>query len=455
MTMSTGIILPASIILNMMLCALVTHAQEAKKIISPTKDVRYNQTGDPNAIKSGTYVTEDLRKAIDGLQSDEGAAKAGGSKLKLEAGIYRSKASSKGFTIDQNNSFIEGDGMGTTTIHFEAQNSSNEIGFKYAMPANVPDRLIRGGGLQNITLKTDNANIVSYGLQIDYAEYMQFKNLSIENFAISALFGCFWESNFENLVFRASGAAQKQIAGVPQWGVLDFDSHSTIGNRDACNNTNFSKITFSSCFGTHIRCVANANTNVNINMYGLYDESYPGEGGDVDELPIYYFKGTKNFNVIGGFLTINPTATNRNAYAVRIASDSRNGQVSFTNFEFLQNHGGGGFAPNAIRRLSAFIYLEKNQSIALTNVTVNDASGSVGKGLSSPHLIDGESGSTVFFQNVNFHIKKGVWNIDNIISPLVNKQGTIAIVFYDNNGPTGEMEYYTFQLGKNLSGNAK
>ena len=245
---------------------------------------------------------------------------------------------------------------------------------------------------------------------------------------------------------------KKIVAGVPLQGVLDFDSHSKEGFRDACNNTNFTKLTFSGCFGTHIRNVAFSNTNVNINIYGLYDETYPGEGTNADNLPIYFFKGARNFNVVGGFLTVNPTPTNRNAYCVHIVEDIRNGQVSFTNFEFLQNHSSNNYFTNAKRRLSGFIYLEKNQTIVLSNTTLNDASGSVGQGLPNRNLIKGEYGSKIIMQNVTFHVKKGIWNIDNIFSKKITKQGNITIIYYNDYGVTGEIENFNFQIGDTING---
>lgn len=322
------------------------------------------------------------------------------------------------------------------------------------MAMNGSDPLLRGGGVSNLTLKTDNKQISSFGIQLEHVEYMHFENLVLENFFKSALMGCFWESNFENLTFRASGADIKSDNGVPDYGVLDFDSHSTSTKRDAPNNTNFTKLTFSSCFGTHIRAAAYANSIVNINIFGLYDETYPFDGGAVDNLPIYFFKGVKNFNITGGFLTVNTTNVNRNAYCVQIANDKRNGTISFNNFEFLLNYKVDLFTQNKTRRLKSFIYLENNQQITLNNVSLNDASGSVGLNFPSRYLIDGESGSLINLTNVTFHVKKGIWNAGNIVSPKVSKKGNITLIYYNDEGPTGEKEYITYNLGKAMDGNA-
>lgn len=413
------------------------------QVLTPSPDASYNITGDPFKLKSGTMVTNKLRAAFTGPKTSLSAFNEG-VQYQFKQGIFPTETGTNGFNINTHNSFIKGEGPGVTTIHFISKQTSGETGFSFSKEAGLTDRLIRGGGITNLTLRSNNNNIIDFGLQLDYNEYMLLENVNFENFFKSALMGCFWESNFENIVIRNSGAGQKMVDGVPDHGLLDFDSHSKLGNRDACNNSNFSKLTFSSCLGTHIRAVAAANTIVNINIFGLYDETYPHDAGDLDDFPIYYLRGVKNFNITGGFLTVNSTTVNRNSIGLRIASDLRNGMVNLTNFEFLQNHGTETFKENIYRRLKTFIYLERNQAISLTNVTINDASGSVGLGLPSKYLIDGEAGSVVYLNNVHFMVKKGVWGQDNIINPLIKKQGSITIIYYSNDGPTGEKEFIKY-----------
>lgn len=429
-----------------LLIQTIGSGQIIPKQILPTGDVKYGSKNDPNVIAQGSYSHTKFKQLLKQNGQTQNAAKLGGGTLQIQPGLYRLKSVDSGLHIQDNNFFLRGSGIGLSSLHFEASNNIEEFALRYKAPAGNKDQLIRGGGIENLTIKTDNKYILNYGIQLDYIEYFQLNNVAIENFGKSALMGCFWESNVNNLILRSSGALQtiNPENSYPENGVLDFDSHSISKYRDACNNTNFSKLTFSSCFGTHIRCDAFANTNVNINIFGLYDETYPGDGGQVDNYPIYFFKGVKNFNVVGGFLTVNPTNIHRSGYAVYVANDSRNGHISFTNFEFLMNHSSSKFLTNSFQRLKSFIYIEQNQSIHLMNVTISDPSGSVGISEKAKHLIDGKSGSQLFLNNVTFLVKKGVWNAGNIISSNIKCIGNIILRYYDDNGPTNEVSFYQF-----------
>ena len=162
---------------------------------------------------SGKYDTEFMKESFKNLSRNYSKAKVGGINLLLEARTYRTKTSQKGFLIEGHNNFVSGQGIGTTTLHFESSKDTGEIGINYSLPSTNNDHLLRGGGIRNMTLKTDNAHIINFGLKLNFVEYMSFSNLALENFFVSGLLGCFWESNFENLIFRYCGAGQKDSSG--------------------------------------------------------------------------------------------------------------------------------------------------------------------------------------------------------------------------------------------------
>jgi hypothetical protein len=409
----------------------------------------YNTSGDLNALASGTY-NDNALNTVFSRQADGGVSKQGGVELTLPVGAYRTHAKIGGFNISSHNNILRGQGVGNTILHFERSSDLNESAITFGKSSGDADtRLIRGGGVEDVSIKTNNGNIVNDALTIDYTEYQTYQNLNIEGFYRSALKMGIWESRFNNITIRATGAGQTATNGAPDYGVIDFDSHSASNPyRDACNNTTFDKLTLSGLYGTHIRASAIANTIVNININGLYDETYPGNGGYVDTLPIYYFNAVRNFNINGGFLTVNETGVNRDRYAVVISNDSRNSWVNFTNFTFNQNisstDGNNRYATNATRALKGFVYLGgANAKMSCNNVIFFDPSGSVGVGATgSKYLIDGEDSSEVKFHNVVFEVKRGTWDSTNIINPAIKVTGDYTIRYYTNSWPyPGEYHY--------------
>jgi hypothetical protein len=410
----------------------------------------YNTSGDLNALASGTY-NDNALNTVFSRQADGGVSKQGGVELTLPVGAYRTHARLGGFNISSHNNILRGQGVGNTILHFERSSDLNESAITFGKSSGDADtRLLRGGGLSGLTLKSDNGHIINDGLVIDYAEYQTYENLNIEGFYRSAIKMGLWESRFNNITIRATGAGQTATNGVPDYGVIDFDSHSSSNPyRDACNNTTFDKITLSGLYGTHIRASTIANTIVNIKINGLYDETYHGDGGGVDTLPIYYFNAVRKFDINGGFLTVNETGVNRDRYAVVISNDTRNEKVTFTNFSFNQNISTPTpiYAQNATRDLKSFFYLSgANARLVLNNCTIFDPSGSVGKGLTTRYLIDGTDSSQVQLNDVVFEVKDGVWNLSNLINPKINAKGKITIRYYNDNRPTGVEETYNLPL---------
>lgn len=400
-------------------------------------DSVYSNTG--GNITSGTYNETALTNCLL-LQEDGGESKQGGSLFNIPVGIFRLHSQINGFNIATNNTFINGSGSGSSIFHFERSSSTDEIAIVFGRnEGDASGRLLRGGGIKDISLVTNNANIINNGVQLDYVEYVSFENIVLDGFYKKALYGGFWESYFKNIVIRGSGAGITSTSGIPDYGVLDFDSHTTLDFRDACNNTTFDKLTFSSCFGTHIRAVAAENTIVNININGLYDETYNIDAGSVDELPIYYFDAISNFNISGGFLTVNSTGVVRNGCCVKISNDVRNGWVNFSEFVLSHNHISNNW-DSVVQRVSSFIVLDgQNSMLSLENCTIDDPSNSV----TGNYLIDG-AGGYIKATNLTINVKEGSRTINNIFNPAISLTGDITLVYFDNTGKTGDIETFHF-----------
>jgi hypothetical protein len=243
-------------------------------------DAIYNTSGDLNALSSGADNASKL-DALLAQQRDGGKFK--GVELFVPAGAYKLPARMGGFRISSNNNTLVGQGQGATIFHFPRTSSLDENAITIGKTSGDADtRLLTRAGLKNATFKTNNTNIINDGLVIDYGEYQTYENLNFEGFYRSAIRMGLWESKFSNITISSSGAGGTATNGVPDYGVIDFDSHSLLPYRDACNNTTFDKLTLSSNYGTHIRASAYANSIVNIKINGLYDETYHGDAGGVD-----------------------------------------------------------------------------------------------------------------------------------------------------------------------------
>jgi len=431
-------------------------ASGATTVYAGVGDAVYATSGDPALLVSGTYNDTALTTVL-GAFTDAPFSRTGGGTLTIKKGNYRYKSKTAGYAVATHNTFLRGEGFGNTIFHFERNADINEKAITFGkLTGDLETRLLKGGGAENLTLFTNNANVLNTALVIDYAEFMTFKSLRIERYYKSAILAGIWESNFYDTTIVACGAglADGLVGRIAEQGVLDLDSHTALSYRDACNNTSFFGLNFSSCYGTLIRIVAYANTTVNINFFGLNGESNTQDAGAVNELSVYYFDKMSNINVVGGFYTINNCGVTRNAYMLEIGNSPLNGSVSFSNFSFTQNSTGvgGGYNRNSHQRLNAFIYLTgRNSQLHLDNCTINDPSGSVGF-TSGSYLIEGGVNTRLTFTNLVFHVKAGDRTAANLFNPNIQLEGDIRIIYYDNAGKTGVEETFVFGKGLAING---
>lgn len=400
----------------------------------------YYNSGDMNALKSGNDDTQPLADFFKNRQKTPVyGSHMGGSSLYLPSSIYLSTGS---YTIDDHYTKIFGDGPGATIIHAVAAKNENAPVFFYGRKpvGNAWDSLLTGGGITNMQINSENARIRNFGIILDFTEYMNFENLSFRNIGKSAVKGNFWESYFNNIKIESSGQNQKSTeAGAPETGIIDFAYPTANPHRDASNNSYFNKITFSSCTGTLIKLAATANTTVNINFNGLYAETYPGNTGKPEELPLIYSINSQNNSISNGFMTVNSSGIQRNGLAVLLDGNS---SLSVSNFSFNMNPLEG-YIKRSVRRLSAFGQISFGSTLSLNSVNFEDPTDSVGFGMDSTVPLLYGTGK-LLMNLVQFHVldlnSGGTRRMTNLIDRHLKSTGSALVIPYDRNGKVQSLQ---------------
>uniref|UniRef100_UPI002F921CEF hypothetical protein n=1 Tax=Kaistella sp. TaxID=2782235 RepID=UPI002F921CEF len=264
--------------------------------------------------------------------------------------------------------------------------------------------------------------------------------LGFRNLGKSALKGNFWESYFSNVKIESSGQNQTGSEnGIPDTGIIDFSYATENPYLDASNNSYFNKITFSSCTGTLIKLAAAANTTVNINFNGLYAETYPGNTGKPEELPLIYSINSQNNSISHGFITVNSSGTERNGLALLLDGNS---SLSVSNFSFNMNPVEG-FLKRSVRRLNSFGRISYGSTLSLNSVNFEDPTDSVGFGTSSTEpLLYGKG--KLLMNLVQFHVldinSGGTRRMTNLIDRNLKATGSLLVIPYDKNGKVQSLQ---------------
>ncbi len=396
---------------------------------------QYNLSDDTNSLIKGD---DDDKAIIDFLINSRNIGlsleKFGATTFYFPTAIYKSSGS---YTIRNNGSIIFGDGSKSTLLHSVNSGENNDtpfIRFKISDKGSTSENLLSGGGLEKISIRTNNANIRNFGLNLVFTEYLTFRDVNIEGFGKSAIKGGFWESYFENIKIGACGALQlADNNGNPITGVIDTSNDDPI-RPDSSNNTLFNKLTLSSNFGTWLKLTATSSQTVNININGLYAESYYGDAGDVDNLPIIYVSNATGNSINGGFITINSTNKLREADLIKMDKIS---EISLSNLVITFNPIDG-YLKRPIRRLTSIANLKSiNSKILLRDVTINDQVDGIGYGLDNvPPLINGIGICNLY--NVTFKLlslsKGGTRRLTNLIDKKLITNGSIQVLPNDENG---------------------
>lgn len=394
----------------------------------------YQNSGDMNALKSGNDDTQALAVFFKNRQKTPAfGSHMGGSSLYVPISVYLTSGS---YNIDDHFTKIFGDGPGATIIHaIAAKNENVPVFFFGRKPVgNAWDSLLTGGGVNNMQINSENAKIRNFGIILDFAEYMNFENLGFRNLGKSAVKGNFWESYFSNVKIESSGQNQTGSEnGIPDTGIIDFSYATENPHLDASNNGYFNKITFSSCTGTLIKLAAAANTTVNINFNGLYAETYPGNTGKPEELPLIYSINSQNNSISHGFITVNSSGTERNGLALLLDGNS---SLSVSNFSFNMNPVEG-FLKRSVRRLNSFGRISYGSTLSLNSVNFEDPTDSVGFGTSSTKpLLYGKG--KLLMNLVQFHVldinSGGTRRLTNLVDRNLKADGSILVIPYDRNG---------------------
>ncbi|KFF01519.1 hypothetical protein [Chryseobacterium luteum] len=374
----------------------------------------------------------------------------GGSTLYVPFSIYKTSGS---YIINDHFTTICGEGYGASMFHCISESNINDPLITFTRNMVIPngdayDYLLTGGGLKNFHIKTNNTNIRNFGLMLDYVEYMSFQDTHIEGFGKSAIKGGFWECNFSNIKLTSCGGLQTaDILGNPEYGVIDTSGGDSL-YADASNNTLFSKLTFSSCVGTLLKFTNNKNSTVNMNIVGLYAETYPGDSSNIDELPLIYALNSRGNSITGGFITVNTTNVFRNGTVIKMDSSS---DLSLNNLTITMNPIDG-YLKRSVRRLRSFASLSTETSVlSLNNVKLSDPTDSIGYRnndypYSTPPLIEGTGYLT--FTKLLIEIlslnaggtSNGSRRITNLIDRRLKANGDLILMPFDTNGMQSQLK---------------
>ncbi|MBK5275233.1 MAG: hypothetical protein JJE30_09310 [Desulfuromonadales bacterium] len=419
-------------------------------------DARYKTSGDGNALISGTDDTAALTLFLsDRKKTNSTGSHFGGSSLHLGSNVFKITGA---FTINDHYTTVTGEGYGTSVIHALTSGGNIDtpvITFNKGATGDAWNDLLSGGGLKELTLKTDASSRRNTGLLLDYAEYMRFSDITIEGFGLSAIKAGLWESTFSDLKLFGIGANQTAVGGVPVTGVIDFDSGvMTNPYRDASNNTLFSKITFSGCYGTHIKLDAHKNrtTNIHFNGFALETDPYAAADlGPVHELPFIYHHRAENSAITNGFATVHSTGLPHSAVFLKMV-ETGGSTFGFSNFQFNMSPDLG-VNKRAPRRMRSFASLDgPNTILSLNNVTIWDPSDSIGYDVAGgrPALFEGTG--QVTFNGLSIQTLRGkeggLRRATNVFARSLKSTGIMTFVPITVTGADiGSTAFYKFNNG--------
>lgn len=398
-------------------------------------DAKYNTKGDINQLLSGTDDTEALSKFLNSRNNTKNSKnKLGGSSLYLPSAVYKTRGT---YLINDSSTSLYGDGIGSTILHTIKDDKNKDLPFFTFKRSNIGSTfndLLTGGGLEKMSLRTNNSSIRNYAINLVFTEYMTFRDLNIEGFGKSAVKGGLWEGYFDNIKIAGCGALQvADKDGNPVVGLIDI-SNDDIARPDGSNNTMINKLTFSSNFGTLLKLTSNIAQSVNFNIFGIYAETYFEDAGNVDELPLLYIANSTGNSIIGGFFTINSTKVQRNASVIKM-NDISEMKLSDLTITFNPIDG---FLKRPVRRLRNIADLKSpNSKLSFTNVIINDQVDGIGYGLPSvPPLIEGIGMCNL--QNTRFYVlgesSGGTRRLTNIVDRRLKSNGSIEVIPTDKNG---------------------
>lgn len=411
----------------------------------------YRSNGDINQLEKGDDDSQSIDQFIKSRKktADMGSH-LGGSSLYFPYSIYKVK---NAYLIDDHYTEITGEGAGASVIHALSDGKNSDIPiftFKKGIEtSNTWDALLSGGGFKNIQFKTDNSAIRNTAVLLDYVEFMKFEDVNFSGFGNSAIKGNFWEGYFKNLKFEGCGTMQKaDKSGNPLNGIIDTDSDSKSKFRDASNNSLFEKLTFSSCTGTLLKFTTVKNTAVNLNVNGLYAESYPGDLGKADELPFVYMIRAKNCSINNGFITVNTSRVKRNATIFKLDEGS---DLSVSNLNITLNPEKT-FLDRSVQRLRTFGIINASSKLSLSSVTIGDPTDSVGfEENSTPPFFEGNGTlnfNLVTIQTLSYN-NGGTRRITNIFDRSLEATGNVLFQLFDQNGSVKQLQKkITFENGK-------
>lgn len=417
----------------------------------------YKSKGDINQLEKGE---DDLQSIDQFIKSRKKTADVGshlgGSSLYFPYSVYKVKNS---YLINDHYTEIYGDGAGASIIHALSDGKNTEVPLftfkKGTEGSNSWDGLLSGGGLKNIQLKTDNSSNQNTALLLDYVEFMKFEDVNFSGFGKSAIKGSFWEGYFKNLKFEDCGTMQlADKNGNPLNGIIDTDSDSNSKFRDASNNSLFEKLTFSSCSGTLLKFTTVKNTTVNLNVSGIYAESYHGDLGKADELPFVYMIRSKNCTINNGFITVNTSKVKRRATVFKLDEGS---DLAVSNLNVSLNPEST-FLDKSVQRLRSFGNINGSSKLSFSNITIGDPTDSVGfEEDSTPPFFEGNG--TLNFNLLTVHTLNynngGTRRITNLFDRALEASGDVLFQVFDQNGNVKQLQKKVrFDNGKvSLSGN--
>lgn len=215
---------------------------------------------------------------------------------------------------------------------------------------------------------------------------MTFPDLNIEGFGKSAISDSFWEIYCNNIKLAGCGALQEaEKSGKPLSNVIDI-SNNDSPRKNISYNTIINKLTFSSCFGTFLKLAATTAQSSNFNINGIYAETYFGDGGRVDELPLVYFADAIGNSIKEDFITINSTGVSHSGSVFEMNSIL---ELKLSNLTINFNPISNNFETLPTRRLKNIAQLSSiNSKFFLNTLTINNQAIGIGyESNSAPPLI--------------------------------------------------------------------
>jgi len=418
---------------------------------------KYNTSGDSNGLQAGatddtTAITAWLaaRKATNSTGGHEGGA----GYLLLPSNVFWTTGA---FTINDHYTTISGQGYGASMIHANVSGGNQAtpvLTFQKSVTGNAWNDLLSGGGLQGLTLKTDNSSIRNIALNLEYVEKMRFRDLQIEGFGVSAIEYWGWEGYLENIHILAAGALQTNTSNLSNTGVIYF------GPQDATNpnytaygyadNTIVNGLDMSGCYGTWLYFNSYTGQTAGIQINRFTAETSPGtDAGGIDNVPIIYANKADVVGISDMQFQVNTTGVTRRGHWLRM--DGATSQFSIGPNSAVSMNPTSGITTRVTQRLSDFAFV--NQSDAILNLgtgfTLADKSDSIGyqETGGEPPLFTGTG--TVNFQGLRVQVldsSLGSYRrATNVFARTLNATGDMHYESYITTG--AYHRYYRFDSG--------